>query len=290
MNNITIMTDSSCDIPKNIIEEHEVRVIPLHFHFEDQIEYGTEQIMDSKEFYERLSNGEVAKTSACSPSSAMERMKAELDKGNDIICITISSSLSCSFNNVRIASLELLDSYPDRRITVIDSLTASIAMGMMVTKACMMKKDGSSYDEIVEYLDKYKHSFRVEFFVNDLQYLVRGGRINPAVATIGGIMGIKPILTVTDEGKIEVACKARKKSGALKTLKERFLESTVDKDVAYIVHSNDLKAAESLKEELIQEHSISQIFICELCPTIGCHIGQGCLGISYVKENVQQNQ
>lgn len=286
MNNITIMTDSSCDIPKNIIEEHKVSMIPLHFHFENQIEYGTERIMDSKEFYEKLQDGGVAKTSACSPSSAMERMKAELDKGNDIICITISSGLSCSFNNVRIASLELLDSYPERRITVIDSLTGSIAMGQMVAKACVMKKEGSSYDEIVDYLNKHKHSYHVEFFVNDLQYLVRGGRLNPAVAKIGGIMGIRPILTVTDEGKIEVACKARKKSGALKQLKERFLESAADKKEVYIVHSNDPETAEALKEELLLKHSISDVYICELCPTIGCHIGPGCLGISYVKENV----
>ena len=85
MKNISIMTDGSCDIPVEVIEKYNIKIIPLHFQFEDNIEYGSERTMDSKEFYRRIKAGEIAKTSAASPLSAMELLKEELDKGNDII-------------------------------------------------------------------------------------------------------------------------------------------------------------------------------------------------------------
>ena len=203
MKNISIMTDGSCDIPVEVIQKYNIKIIPLHFQFEDHIEYGSVRTMDSKEFYRRIEDGEIAKTSAASPLSAMELLKEELEQGNDIICIALSSSLSCTFNNIRMASLELLDSYPDRRITVIDSGTGSMSMGMMVIKACMLREANYSYDQIIEYLNENKHSYHVEFYVNDLQYLARGGRLNPAIAKIGGFIGIKPILSIVEDGTLK---------------------------------------------------------------------------------------
>ena len=283
MKNISIITDGSCDIPVEVIEKYDIKLIPLHFQFEDNIEYGSERMMDSEEFYKRLANGEIAKTSASSPASAMDLLKEELDKGNDVICVTLSSSLSCTFNNIRLASLELLDSYPDQRITVIDSLTASMAMGMMVIKACMMRDAKYSYDQIVEYLNETKHSYHVEFYVNDLQYLARGGRLNPAIAKIGGLIGIKPILSVTDTGTIESVCKARKTSGAIKQLKDRFLASSTEKEMICILHSNNLDKALTLKADLELEENFTQVFITEIGPSIGSHTGPECLGLAYLK-------
>lgn len=283
MKNISIMTDGSCDIPVEVMGKYNIRIIPLHFQFEDNIEYGSIRTMDSKEFYRRIEDGEIAKTSAASPISAMELLKEELDKGNDIICIALSSSLSCTFNNIRMASLELLDSYPDRRITVIDSLTASMAMGMMVIKACMLREENYSYDQIIEYINENKHSYHVEFYVNDLQYLARGGRLSPAIAKIGSLIGIKPILSVTEDGTLQDVCKARKASGAIKKIKERYLASSVEKQIVCILHSNNLDKALSLKADLELEQSFSQVFITEIGPAIGSHTGPGCLGLAYIK-------
>ena len=283
MKNISIITDGSCDIPVEVIEKYDIKLIPLHFHFEDNIEYGSDRMMESEEFYKRLANGEIAKTSASSPSSAMDLLKEELDKGNDVICVALSSSLSCTFNNIRLASLELLDSYPDQRITVIDSLTASMAMGMMVIKACMMRDENYSYDQIVDYLDETKHSYHVEFYVNDLQYLARGGRLNPAIAKIGGIIGIKPILSVTDNGTIESVCKARKTSGAIKQIKDRFLASSTEKEMICILHSNNLDKALTLKADLELDKNFTEVFITEIGPSIGSHTGPECLGLAYLK-------
>ena len=283
MKNISIMTDGSCDIPVEVMKKYNIKIIPLHFQFEDNIEYGSERTMDSEEFYSRLRNGEIAKTSAASPLSAMELLKEELDKGNDIVCVALSSSLSCTFNNIRMASLELLDLYPDRRITVIDSGTGSMAMGMMVIKACMLREENYSYDQIIEYLNENKHSYHVEFYVNDLQYLARGGRLNPAIAKIGGFIGIKPILSIVEDGTLKDVCKARKTSGAIKKIKERFLASSVKKEMVCIVHSNNLDKALSLKADLELEQSFSHVFITEIGPAIGSHTGPECLGLAYIK-------
>ena len=284
MKNISIITDGSCDIPKEVIEKYNIKLIPLHFQFEDQIEYGSERSLEITEFYNRLANGEVAKTSASSPSAAMQVLKEELEKGNDIICVAISSALSCTFNNIRLASLELLDSYPESRITVIDSLTGSMAMGMQVVKACMMRDEKYSYEQIVEYLEENKQSFHVEFYVNDMQYLARGGRLNPAIAKIGGLIGIKPILSVTNDGVIESVCKARKTSGATKLIKERFLASNVGKEMICVLHSNNLDQALALKADLELEQSFAHVFITEIGPSIGSHTGPGCLGLAYIKQ------
>ena len=283
MKNISIITDGSCDIPVEVIKKYEIKLIPLHFQFEDNIEYGSERKMDNEEFYRRLKNGEIAKTSASSPASAMKLLKEELDKGNDIICVALSSSLSCTFNNIRMASLELLDSYPNRRITVIDSFTGCMAMGMMVIKACMMRAENNSYDQIVNYLNENKHSYHVEFYVNDLQYLARGGRLNPAIAKIGSFIGIKPILSVTENGTLQDVCKARKESGAIKKIKERFLASSVEKEMICIVHSNNLDKALTLKADLELEQSFEKVFITEIGPAIGSHTGPECLGLAYIK-------
>ena len=283
MKNISIITDGSCDLPVEVMKKYNIKLIPIHFQFEDHIEYGSVRTMDGKEFYRRIENGEIAKTSAASPSSAMELLKEELDKGNDIICVALSSSLSCTFNNIRMASLELLDSYPERRITVIDSLTASMAMGMMVIKACIMRDEDSSYDQIVDYLNENKHSYHIEFYVNDLQYLARGGRLSPTIAKVGSIIGIKPILSVTEDGTLQDVCKARKTSGAIKKIKERFLASSVEKEMVCIVHSNNLDQALALKADLEMEQSFSQVFITEIGPAIGSHTGPECLGLAYIK-------
>ena len=283
MKNISIITDGSCDLPIEVLKKYNIKLIPIHFQFEDNIEYGSVRTMDGKEFYRRIENGEIAKTSAASPSSAMELLKEELDKGNDIICVALSGSLSCTFNNIRMASLELLDSYPERRITVIDSLTASMAMGMMVIKACIMRDEDSSYDQIVDYLNENKHSYHIEFYVNDLQYLARGGRLSPTIAKVGSIIGIKPILSVTEDGTLQDVCKARKTSGAIKKIKERFLASSVEKDMICILHSNNLDKALSLKADLEMEQSFSQVFITEIGPAIGSHTGPECLGLAYIK-------
>ena len=283
MKNISIMTDGSCDIPIEVIDKYNIKIIPLHFQFEDNIEYGSKRKMNGEEFYSRLKNGEVAKTSASSPSFAMELLKEELDKGNDIICIALSSSLSCTFNNIRMASLELQDPYPNSRITVIDSGTGSMAMGMMVIKACMLREENYSYDQIIAYLNENKRSYHVEFYVNDLQYLARGGRLNPAIAKIGGLIGIKPILSIIEDGTLKDVCKARKASVAIKKIKERFLASSVEKEMVCILHSNDLDQALSLKADLELEHSFSQVFITEIGPAIGSHTGPECLGLAYIK-------
>lgn len=283
MKNISIMTDGSCDIPVEVMKQYNIKIIPLHFQFEDQIEYGSERTMDGETFYNRLRNGEIAKTSAASPLSAMELLKEELEQGNDIICVALSSSLSCTFNNIRMASLELQDSYPNRRLTVIDSGTGSMAMGMMVIKACMLREQNYSYDQIIEYLDEHKRSYHVEFYVNDLQYLARGGRLNPAIAKIGGLIGIKPILSIVEDGTLKDVCKARKTSGAIKKIKERFLASSVKKEMVCILHSNNINQALALKADLELEQSFSHVFITEIGPAIGSHTGPECLGLAYIK-------
>mgnify|MGYP002552567067 CR=1 FL=1 len=285
MRNISIITDSSSDLPVDFINREEIKVISQNYSFDDGVEYGEEHPMPMAEFYERMRRGEAAKTSASSPDAAMQIIQKELSKGNDVICITLSSKLSCTYNNIRLASLEVCEAYPDQKIAVIDSLSASVGEGLLIYQACAMRKNGKSFSDIVMYLEKYRQTYQMEFYVNELKYLVRGGRLSAAAGAIGGIMGIKPILRLTDEGTIEVACKARKASGAYTELKKRFLESKADPRMITIVHSDNLEQAIALKDELQLEERFDQVLITELGPTIGSHTGPKCLGIAYQKQH-----
>ena len=285
MRNISIITDSSSDLPVDFINREEIKVISQNYHFDDGVEYGENRHMEMNEFYERMRQGEAPKTSASSPDAAMKLLREELSKGNDVICVTLSSELSCTYNNIRLASLEVGEEYPEQNIAIIDSLSASAGEGFLVYQACAMRKGGSSFADIVMYLEKHRDSFHIEFYVNDLKYLVRGGRLSAAAGAIGGIMGIKPILRLTEEGTIEVACKARKASGAYTELKKRFLESKADPRMITIVHSDNLEQAIALKDELQLEERFDQVLITELGPTIGSHTGPKCLGIAYQKQH-----
>ena len=125
--------------------------------------------------------------------------------------------------------------------------------------------------------------FIIEFYVNDLKYLARGGRLSSAIAKVGSIIGIKPILSVTEDGTLQNVCKARKTSGAIKKIKERFLATSVEKEMICILHSNNLDKALSLKADLEMEQSFSQVFITEIGPAIGSHTGPECLGLAYME-------
>lgn len=289
MKNISIITDSCSDLPINLLKEMDIKIVPQHYRFDDQTEYGGEKEISRSEFYSRIRNGEIAQTSACSPSSAVSILKQELDKGNDLICIPISSALSCTYNVIRMAALELADDYPEQKIAVIDSLTASVAQGMMIYTACRMRNEGQAFEEIIDHIESHKLSYHIEFFVDDLGCLARGGRLNPALAKIGGVLGIKPILYVTDQGTIEVGAKGRRVSGAKKIMKERFLASHAEQSsIVGIVHADNLESALALKKELELEDEFEHVFISELCPAIGSHTGADCLGLAYIKKHDNQ--
>lgn len=281
MNNFTIMTDVNTDVFPAYAEAEGIVILPQYYHFDDGVVYGDEINLTSEEFFGRLANGEKSLSMGCNPARVQELFEKELKDGKDILCIMFSSELSGSYNTVVNVGNELMEEYPERKIYVIDSLNASAGAGMMVYMARDMQKTGATAEEIVKHIEGIKSSFKAIFVVDDLQYLVRGGRLNALSGAVGTILDIKPILHITN-GRIDALKKSRTRKKALTDLLEVFKSMNPDKEYIAVVYTKDENAAKEYAARIENETGIMVKHIIPINPTIGAHTGPNALGIGFL--------
>ncbi|MBO5460168.1 MAG: DegV family protein [Ruminococcus sp.] len=284
MRSFYITTDSNSDLPQAYIDKLGTIIIPQYYSFGDTV-YGDELHMPASEFYARMKNGELPQSQANNPAVIEDKFRAILDKGADIIHVAFSSALSGSYNNVCMVAKELTEEYPDAKITVIDSLNVSLGETIMVLHANELKENGATYEEIVSKLEELKEHINVQFTVNDLFHLQRGGRVSKTVAVVGSALNLKPFLYVNNEGGLSSSGTARGRKKSLKELVER-MKSTLGENPDYslpvgIIHGNCLDEAEALAEKVKEETQFTNVIINEISPSIGTHAGPGALGIIY---------
>lgn len=284
MRDFYITTDSNSDLPKEYIEKYNTTIIPQYYSFGDTV-YGDELNMTPTEFYTRMKNGELPQSQANNPAVIEDKFRAILDKGADIIHIGFSSALSGSYNNVCMVARELCEEYPEAKITVIDSLNVSLGESLMVIYANRLKESGTSYDEIVVWLNEFKNHINVQFTVDDLFHLQRGGRVTRTTAIVGSALNIKPFLYITKEGTLASNGTVRGRKKSISTLVERMI-ATLDENVDYtlpvgVVHGNCYDEAESLSDMIKSKTKFKTVIINDISPSIGTHSGPGALGILY---------
>lgn len=281
MSEFTIMTDVNTDVLPAYAEAEDIVILPQYYHFDDGIIYGDEITLTSDEFYGRLAKGEKSLSMGCNPARVQELFEKELKEGKDILCIMFSSELSGSYSTVVNVADELMEEYPDRKIYVMDSLNASAGAGMMVYMARDLQKEGVPAKEIMERIEAIKSRFQAMFVVDDLQYLVRGGRLSPLSGAVGNILDIKPILHLS-EGKIGVLKKSRTRKKALTDLLEAFMAKNPDKVYLAVVYTKNEDAAKEFAERIEEETGIPIKHIIPINPTIGAHTGPNALGIGFL--------
>lgn len=284
MRNYCITTDSNSDLPQEYIDKLHTTIIPQYYSFGDTV-YGDELNMPPAEFYERMKKGELPGSQANNPAVIEEKFRALLDKELDIIHIGFSSALSGSYNNVCMVAKELLEEYTDARITVIDSLNVSLGESIMVLHANALKDKGASYEEVVDAIEEFKHHINVQFTVDDLSHLQRGGRVSKTTAVVGSALNLKPFLYVSDAGTLISAGTVRGRKKSLHTLVER-MKATLEENTDYslpvgIVHGNCLEDAQTVADLVREQTSFTNIIINDISPSIGTHAGPGALGILY---------
>ena len=282
MNKFTIMTDVNTDVLPAYAETEDIVILPQYYHFDDGVVYGDEITLTSDEFYGRLANGEKSLSMGCNPARVQELFENELKEGRDILCIMFSSELSGSYNTVVNVAKELMEeAYPDRKIYVIDSLNASAGAGMMVYMARDLQKEGVPIEEIANRIESIKSKFKAVFVVDDLQYLVRGGRLSVFSGAVGTILDIKPILYIK-EGKIDALKKSRTRKKALTDLLEYVKTLNPDEKYISVVYTKDEDAAKEYAARVEKETGISIKHIIPINPTIGAHTGPNALGIGFL--------
>lgn len=284
MRTYCITTDSNSDLPQEYIDKLNTTIIPQYYSFGDTV-YGDELNMPPAEFYERMKKGELPGSQANNPAVIEEKFRSLLDKDFDIIHIGFSSALSGSYNNVCMVAKELLEEYTDAKITVIDSLNVSLGESIMVLHANALKDKGASYEEVVDAIEEFKQHINVQFTVDDLFHLQRGGRVSKTTAVVGSALNLKPFLYVSNAGTLVSAGTVRGRKKSLHTLVER-MKATLEENTDYslpvgIVHGNCLEDAQVVAELVKEQTNFTNIIINDISPSIGTHAGPGALGILY---------
>ncbi len=287
MNNYTVFADSGCDLAPDMLNQLNVKCVLLTFKFDDSDKEYTSLDMGTKEFYSQLRSGRLAKTSAVNTDTFEKVFKEELQKGNDILYIAFSSGLSTTYHMAKLAAEELKSEFPDRKIIIVDSLCASAGHGLLVYLAVQEVKKGATLEEIEKFLIENRLHICHWFTVDDLNYLKKGGRVSASVALVGGILGIKPVLHVDDEGHLINVSKARGKKATLKALAQKYGELALDKQngTVFISHGDAVDDALELEKILKEEYKAQVNLITDIGPVIGAHSGPGTLALFFLGKN-----
>ena len=285
---IKIITDSSCDLPREYVDDNNIEVISLVLNLNGQIiKDDLGKTLSYKDFYQKMRDGATPTTSQVNAHEFEEAFIKHIKNGDSIIYISISASLSGTFNSANIAKNNLLEEYPEAKIELVDSLSASMGQGLLVLKACEMRDNGASIEEIVEWLEENKRKVIHSILIDDLNHLKRGGRISGATATIGSLLNIKPSAYLDDEGKLVQGEKIKGKKKALRFLanevKERAVET--ENEVLYICHGDCLEEAEALRDIILQEVKFKDVIINYVGNVIGAHTGPGALAVIFLGKN-----
>ncbi len=278
----TLFCDTTCDLPDDRLAQMDCKLLPLTFEIDGKSYTNTDISM--KDFYERMRADAVTKTSQISVGTYLEGFEPELAAGNDIFYIAFSSGLSGSYNTSLIARETLLEKYPDRRITIVDSLAASSGEGLMLLYAEQKKREGFTMDELEKWLLDNRESFCHVFTVDDLKYLFRGGRVSRAAAIAGTMLGIKPVLNVDSEGHLIPQAKVRGRKQSIKKLGEMIRERVGDYENKFVTMSHgdcpeDAQAAADMMREIFGPDT--EVITAYTGPVIGAHSGPGTLALFF---------
>ncbi len=284
MKDFVLLTDSACDIDADTLKQNNVDAISLSLLFDGETKEILNTEITADEFYKRMRAGDTAKTSAVNVDGFKNFFEGYLKEGNDIVYFAFSSGLSTTCNSAKIAANELLEEYTERNIYIVDTLAASAGQGLLVILAAKMANDGKSAKEIVEYIESIKDNLCHWFTVDDLVYLKRGGRVSPTVAFVGGLLNIKPVLHVDNEGHLVSVSKVRGRKSAIKDLADRFGELSTDlkSKYVYISHGDCRADAEELKSIIENTYGATVSYITDVGPVIGAHSGPGTLALFFI--------
>ena len=284
MNDFIILTDSACDLSQEKLKELNIGCCALTFTDTESEKVYSNYDLEPKEFYDKMRNGLIAKTSAINIDGFVNFFEPYLQENKDVIYLGFSSGLSTTVGCAKLAADELSEKYPDRKILVVDTLCASAGQGLIVYLAYLEKEKGATIEEVASYVENLKLNLCHWFTVDDLVYLKRGGRVSPTVALVGTVLGIKPILHVDNEGHLISFSKVRGRKSAIAALAEKYKELHKNNapNQVFISHADCIDDAKALAAILEENDSVKVDIITDIGPVIGAHSGPGTLAMFFV--------
>lgn len=276
MKKTVIVSDSTADIPADLVKKYDIRVVPLRLMF------GSETYLDgveisAQEFYKRLvESSQLPTTSQPSPADFVEAYESILKEFPDcsILSMHISSGMSGTYQSALLAT-SLMEGDPD--ITVWDSKSASYGFGLFVVHAANLAAEGVSLEEILSSTEELRSKRRLYFLVDTLEYLQKGGRIGKAAAVLGTLLNIKPILSIDEEGIIYPVDKVRGRKKATARMIELFrkdLAGVTNINVA-VGHTADPSSVDDFLEQLSAVFTVKETVYSDIGAVVGTHVGPG---------------
>ncbi len=280
MGKLQLLTDSTCDLSQELIDQHDIAVIPLYVNFgEDSYKDGEELV--TEEMYKLVSEKNmVPKTAATSPGEFETVFKKYLDMDREVLYLGIGSKFSATFQNANIAR-NMLDT--PEKVHLIDSQNLSSGSGILLLKAAKFIDEGMSAEEIVNRIETLRGNVRTQFVIDTLEYLHKGGRLKAISAFVGSVLKLHPIIKVVD-GEMTIGKKPRGKlsNGVKYMLRDVYKDkNNIDSDFLLVTHSMSHEHADLIKREL-EDFDVDNIIKTEAGCVISSHCGKGTIGIIYI--------
>ncbi len=275
MSKIKIITESSCDLDKKLVEKYNIEVIPLNVAFGEDVYLDGE--LENSVFYERMANSkELPKTSCPSPDKFKESFNCEED---EILVITIASKLSGTYSAAVLGKQIYEEENPNKKnIQIIDTESGSIGQGLLILKAAKLREEGKSLEEIVTIINEDKKKLEFYGALETLENAIKGGRINPLAGKLINALNFKVIINIRN-GEVKPVDKARGDNNSMKKVVESVL-STInegEEKTLFIAHANSEEKALKAKEMLTKNNSYKDVVISEVGSVMGTYTSKGAI-------------
>ncbi len=283
----TILTDTSCNLPQQLVDDYRLSMIPLRYFLdgEEHTSYTDGKQADFQAFYTAMRDGKVVTTTLASQADASEVAQACAERGEDLLYLGFSSGISGTYGACSAAIAEIAAQHPERKMYSVDTRAASAGQGLLITYVARMRDEGKTIEECRDWAEEHRLNICHWFTVDDLMFLKRGGRVSAVSAVFGTALAIKPVMHMDDDGTLKVVSKARGRKKAIAALADHFGNSLATMDPAdqtvYISHGDCLEDAEELAEILKERYGIKDPLITYVDPVIGAHSGPGTLALFY---------
>ncbi|NLJ75711.1 MAG: DegV family protein [Peptococcaceae bacterium] len=276
---IKIITDSSCDLPQELVDKHDIGIVSLHVTFEDDSTFTERVTITPEQFWRRMvAQKELPKTSRPTPEAFMEAFRTALDNYRSVIYLGLSSALSGTFESAQLAAKSVSGD-----IHLIDSLTGSLGLGVLAVKAYDFIRPGFSTQSIVKKIVDYRDGMNTLFTMDSLENLIKGGRVGRLPGFIGTMLRIRPIGKAGDVGQIDVLEKVRGRGKSLQRMAQLVGEmgSKLQEKIIGISHVDCLPEALQIKKELEKRYQPREIIVSKVGTTMGTYAGTGGLIVAF---------
>ncbi len=287
----TIITDSATDMPKEIIDRYHLHVIPTPVVIEGTDYFDGETVFP-EDFYRMQRDHAEISTYHINAHMFKEHFRPYAEKNETVVYVCFSTGLAATYNAARMAKEELLEEFPDWDLTIVDSKCASLGFGLLVYYALRMQEHGADKETVIEALEYHREHIKHIITVETLEYLYRGGRLSRTSMVVGGVLDIKPIIHMDENGSLQAIEKVRGRNKSLKRMVELVGEWCANPagQLVGICHGDDFETMKQVESMIRERYGTTEFLENYVGCAIGAHTGTGIIGIVFLDEESKYHQ